>query len=126
MEKFKLIIVDDEADLLELCTDIFEMEGHEAIGFTCPSEALAFIESGNSYDAIVSDATMPNISGLEFLEKIKTLPNYTEKPFILSTGRIDFDEAELNKLGVTKIIMKPFDISAVVGDIVGLIKAYKA
>jgi len=125
MDIMKIIIVDDEADLIELCTDIFEMEGHQAVGFTSPLKALEYIRAGNDFDAIVSDSTMPELTGLEFLEKVKELTVGNERPFFLSTGRIDFKESELLKVGVTKVIIKPFDISQVVVEIVDLIKKNK-
>jgi PAS domain S-box-containing protein len=76
--------VDDERSLLEIAKEFLELEGGFRVDTAIsPAEGLAALSRG-SYDAIVSDYLMPEMDGIEFLKKIRTL--YGDIPFILFTG----------------------------------------
>ncbi len=58
---------------------------------------------------------MPEMSGLEFLAKSKTLCANKKFPvFIFSTGAVDVDEADVKLKGASAIIIKPFDIDELI------------
>lgn len=115
--QIKLLIVDDEEDLLELCTDAFEMEGHEVMGTVSPAEALELLKK-HQFNAIISDARMPEMSGQEFLRRAYEIMGERLPAFFISTGAIDIDEAEMKKIGMTALIPKPFDIEEMVAQVV--------
>lgn len=106
----KILLVDDEPDLLELCTDTFEMEGYQVIPFTCVLKAIEYLKS-NEVNLVVSDSLMPEMNGVEFFEEIQFIGHMRGKPFVLSTGQIDLDDKALLGIGISKILIKPFDIS---------------
>ena len=85
MTIIKLLLVDDQEELLDI-TRIFLEKGGDIIVDTSTS-ALSAIEmlKDNKYDAIVSDYEMPQMDGIDFLRTIKRLG--LEKPFIIFTGR---------------------------------------
>ena len=124
MNKFKVVIIDDEMDLLDLCSEVFSSEGCEVVSFACPLKALAFLEQ-NDVDAIISDSIMPNMTGLELFEKFLNLAIESDRvmpPFFLSTGQVDLDERSLCQRGLAKVILKPFDIYEMADDVIAHIK----
>ena len=75
-------------------------------------EALQILESenGNKFDLIITDLTMPGISGEKLLRKINNI--FPQIPIILSSGYSQsHDIDELKVLGVKEILMKPYSIS---------------
>ncbi|HSY65359.1 MAG TPA: response regulator, partial [Terriglobales bacterium] len=70
--RIRLLIVDDEQSIRRLCMTV-----GEALGFTCMEAnsgetALTLLEEQPAH-MILTDMVMPNMSGLEFLEKVKKL-----------------------------------------------------
>ncbi|MBN1195263.1 MAG: PAS domain S-box protein [Methanomicrobiaceae archaeon] len=81
----RLLYIDDEPALLEICKLFLEKAGDFSVD-TAPSamEGLSMIESG-LYDAVISDYQMPDIDGIELLKRIRAAGNTI--PFIIFTGR---------------------------------------
>lgn len=106
----EIIIIDDEQDLLELSVDAFALEGISAKGFSDPVLALEYLQTNRAV-AIISDANMPRVTGLQLFQKLKEMRAEDELEFFfLCTGQIDLDEEELLTIGITKVIQKPYDI----------------
>ncbi len=81
----RVLYVDDEPGLLNIGKLFLEREGAFAVDIRrSVSEALELLNTEH-YDTIISDYQMPDIDGIEFLKKLKTLGNTT--PFIIFTGK---------------------------------------
>ncbi len=84
--EFKALVIDDNREVLEL-TKVYldrEVDPLELETTDSPREALEKLENDN-YDAVISDYWMPEIDGLELLEKVRE--NGKDTPFILFTGK---------------------------------------
>jgi PAS domain S-box-containing protein len=82
---YRILYVDDEPALLEIGKLFLEQSGQFSVDIVSSAPAaLAFLKT-KTYDAIISDYQMPEMDGIEFLEKIRTSGNTI--PFILFTGR---------------------------------------
>jgi CheY-like chemotaxis protein len=102
-----VLYVDDEEALVFLVSRVLQRAGHKVSGFTAPSEALdAFKLHPDSFDLIVSDMSMPGMSGLELARKVLTIrPNI---PFIITTGFVRAEDYQAAKdAGVRQLILKP-------------------
>lgn len=66
----RILLVDDEADVISLFKMILEMNGFEVDSYTDPLEALSNFKA-NSYDLALLDIRMPNLNGFELYKKIK-------------------------------------------------------
>jgi len=76
MEKIKILWADDEIDLLKPQMMFLERKGYEIITVTNGHDALEECESDNEIDVVFLDESMPGLTGLETLSKIKqTKPN---------------------------------------------------
>ncbi|NRB47543.1 MAG: PglZ domain-containing protein [Saprospiraceae bacterium] len=76
MDKINILWADDEIDLLKPQLLFLEKKGYEVITVTNGYDAIEEIEENNSIDVVFLDESMPGITGLETLSKIKDLlPN---------------------------------------------------
>lgn len=104
----KLLLVDDNQELLELIKDFLVVEKYEVKTARSGGAALRFLSNEN-FDLVVSDIEMPGISGLELLKRIKTTIN-SDIPVILITGHLSNENvSEAIRLGVSDFVGKPFD-----------------
>jgi len=104
--RIRLLIVDDEQSIRRLCMTV-----GEALGFTCMEAnsgdtALALLEEQPAH-MILTDMVMPNMSGLEFLEKVKKLLPRSEIAVMTGHGSIE-TAVQAMKLGAYDYISKPF------------------
>lgn len=104
----KVLLVDDEQDLLDAMAERMRVRGMEVSTTTSAWDALQKTEEG-VYDAIVIDLMMPEMNGLEVLKAIKQ-----KKPdlqVILLTGLATVEKSlEAIKLGAMDLMEKPPDL----------------
>lgn len=107
MDAFKkILIVDDEADIVEIISDALSSE--DCIVFTATSGNRAKqVLQGNKVDVIVSDIRMKDGDGIELLHYV--LDMVEPRPsFYFISGFTDHSVAELNNMGAKALIRKPF------------------
>jgi PAS domain S-box-containing protein len=85
-DEIHILHVDDEPDVASLAAEFLEREDNSFAVETAtgPEDALAELEE-QQFDCIVSDYEMPELDGIEFLEKVRSM--YPDLPFILHTGK---------------------------------------
>ncbi len=114
MSSLRILIVDDEYDILEICKDAFGYEGHDVVTMLDPEKALKEIKS-RDFDVVISDEKMPTLTGTElFYLMRKILPKDRFPSFFLSTGDFGIDIKHLKEEGMTDILIKPYDIDMLV------------
>jgi two-component system, NtrC family, response regulator AtoC len=104
--RIRLLVVDDEQSIRKLCMTV-----GEALGFICleadsGESALALLEE-QPVHMILSDMVMPQMSGLEFLERAKKLLPRTEVALMTGHGSIE-TAVQSMRLGAYDYITKPF------------------
>ncbi|WP_372653728.1 response regulator [Halobacteriovorax sp.] len=88
----KILLIDDETSLLDLLGDFVEDMGHDVELFSNPILALESVENSKSdYKMIITDHTMPELSGLSLISKVREFDK--DIPCILTSGTA-FDEIE--------------------------------
>jgi len=112
MDKQKILLVDDEKDILELFGEALEQEGYSVATAGNGNEGIERFK-GDIFDIVLSDLNMPGISGLGFLKEIKRLDS--KVPFIIITayGSIETTIKAL-KDGAFDYITKPVDMEEIV------------
>ena len=101
----KVLLVDDEKEILEACKQTFELEGYHVTTFQSGHELLPILTS-DWPGVIISDVRMPDIDGLTLLEKIRG--KAPETPVILLTGHGDVPMAiEAIRAGAYDFLEKP-------------------
>jgi CheY-like chemotaxis protein len=95
-----LLFVDDDVDLVELLTVGLETLGYRVTAFAEPERALAeFRSTPGVFDAVVSDLSMPRISGLSLARQVlEVRPGI---PVVLMSGYVrEEDEATAREIGI--------------------------
>jgi DNA-binding NtrC family response regulator len=105
-----ILIVDDDAAVRDLLYDLFSDE-HLCHAASTAEQALDFIRE-QSYDMVLTDISMPGLSGLELLGMLHQAQPDT--PVIVISGIGDRAHAEgLIRLGAFDYILKPFRLETV-------------
>jgi len=105
-----ILIVDDDAAVRDLLYELFADE-HLCHAAATAEQALAFIRE-QSYDVVLTDISMPGLSGLELLSGLRQTQPFT--PVIVISGIDDRTHAEgLTRLGAYDYILKPFQLEVV-------------
>jgi two-component system, cell cycle sensor histidine kinase and response regulator CckA len=99
--------VDDERDIRETCRLMLEQLGYRVTMCEDPLQALALIQENPArFDLVLSDQTMPTMTGSELLGQI--LQIRPELPVILCTGFSEqLTEERAQQLGARMLLMKP-------------------
>jgi DNA-binding NtrC family response regulator len=77
----KILLVDDEADIVSIFKMILEMNNFEVDGYTNPLSALSNFKP-NEFGLLILDIRMPVMNGFELFKKIKEIDNKAEACFI--------------------------------------------
>jgi len=103
-----ILILDDDVDFNSLLTDIFTQAEYEVFSEQDPKRALEIFQQ-EAFDLVVTDQKMPNLSGAEFMRKIKSIRS--EVPVIMVSGYLDNDTIrDLIKEGVGGVFLKPLNV----------------
>lgn len=106
----KIIVVDDDPDLLLVVSTFLEKEGFEVVCFESGEECLEKLEK-NKPDLILMDLMMPGLDGWETTEKIKSNPATKDIPVVMLTVKGERED-KLKSFHETKCdgyIVKPVD-----------------
>jgi signal transduction histidine kinase/ActR/RegA family two-component response regulator len=110
----RLLLVDDEPMIVAAMLRLLEHRGYTVEGHTDPREALeSFRDAPTRFDAVITDMTMPGISGLELASRVSELrPGI---PVVACSGYHDgFHGEDLRTSGITRTLVKPMVISDLV------------
>jgi len=111
INKAKILVVDDEEDLLDLIKMILKGSLYEVHTTSSGRIALEKLQEEN-YAVFILDIIMPEISGHELALKIKQIPKYKDTPIVFITGYMDEVEDIFEKYdtyGPVDYMMKPLD-----------------
>ncbi len=107
-----ILFVDDETTLAEMAGHMLEKLGYTVKIMSNSSDALdLFSRSPDAFDLMVTDQTMPDLSGMELARKVLELR--PKLPVILCTGySSSVDGSEVKEIGIKQFIMKPLSMNA--------------
>ncbi|MDD5432124.1 MAG: response regulator [Candidatus Omnitrophica bacterium] len=122
MDKKRILVVDDESQLVELIQMRLEANGFEVITAYNGQEALDKARQEKP-DLIILDLMLPKIDGYKVCRMLKFDEKYKNIPVILFTARAQEDDIILGqKVGGDAYITKPFDPDALLAKIKELLK----
>ncbi|MCR5743929.1 MAG: response regulator transcription factor [Lachnospiraceae bacterium] len=116
----KLLYAEDELALSMAVAEILKMEGFQVDAVYDGRSALEHLRS-NSYDGVVMDIMMPEMSGMEVLKAIREDGNFT--PVLLLTAKTQVED-RINglELGADDYLAKPFDMGELVARIKSMLR----
>ncbi len=111
-EKIRILIVDDEANMRKILSLALKKHGYEVQTAESGGRALELMK-GFDPQMIISDIKMDNMTGIEFIRKLRT--NFSSVPvcFMTAYGSIA-NAVEAMKLGAVDYIGKPFEIATLI------------
>jgi len=103
----RVLVVDDEEPIVRLEQKLLEKIGCQVTALTSSTEALALFEADpGRFDAVITDQTMPHLTGLELATRVLAIR--PDMPVTLITGYSDLVDAErAKKAGVREFLLKP-------------------
>lgn len=105
-----ILVVDDEETIRDTLYEVLS-EQHDCQTADSAEKALARLEV-ESYDVVLTDISMPGLSGLELLGHVRQ--KYPDTPVIIISGISDQEHARgLIRLGAFEFLLKPFRIEVV-------------
>ncbi|MBE2216442.1 MAG: PAS domain S-box protein [Opitutaceae bacterium] len=109
----RVLLVDDETALVRLGSAMLRTLGYEPVAFADPVRALeAFEVEPGSFEAVITDYTMPGLDGLRLAARVRELRE--DVPIIIASGYAGPAEiAAVEKLGGACFMPKPFGLDAV-------------
>ena len=118
----RILLVDDEEALVFVGQIMLEQLGYEVVPSTSSIEALeAFRAMPQRFDLVITDQTMPNMTGEEFVQKLQRIR--PDIPIILCTGFSHvMNAAKAQAMGIDAFLMKPVaprDLAVTIQQVLG-------
>jgi putative two-component system response regulator len=105
-ERGVILVVDDDPAVLELTRRILSGFGYLVLAYGKPKDAMARLRE-NGVSAVLTDIMMPEVTGIQFLEKIRSFNS--EIPVIMMTAYADLDVSiDAIRKGAFDFLLKPF------------------
>lgn len=106
--KEKILVVDDEKDILELIDFNLSKNGYRVRTVTSGEEALDLIKE-NDYDLIILDLMLPGVDGFDITKIIKADKHKANIPIVMVTAKADeADKVAGLEIGADHYVTKPF------------------
>ncbi len=120
-----VLAIDDESLITNYLSDLLNDEGYKVITYNNSVKGLNYFKQNNhKIDIIITDQTMPGLTGLELSKNI--LHSGYEVPIILCTGYSDFEYVAINtEYGIDVFLNKPFDNDLLLQHVSQLLNKYQ-
>jgi CheY-like chemotaxis protein len=108
----RILVIDDELEIAEVVKDALATEGHKVETALTGTEGVR-LAAKIRYDLVFTDLGMPDMSGWEVAERIKS--ERPDVPVVLVTGwGASLDQAEVERAGISAVVHKPFEIDELI------------
>lgn len=123
--KDKILVVDDEKQIMEYICSSLRRDGFEVVGTTDAEKALEMVDEEKP-DLIISDLKMPFMDGVELCWMIRQNSSVPMVPFVFLTG-YDDEDLQINgfRAGADAYLLKPIQRSKLLTVVSSLIRRYR-
>jgi CheY-like chemotaxis protein len=111
LHNVRVLVVDDDADSLEVLREVLEVAGAQVTTATSANNALEAIDAGDgAFELIISDIGMPEVDGYSFIHRVRSSESGARVPAIALTAYARANDAALAKrAGYQEHLVKPVD-----------------
>lgn len=112
LDKLAILVVDDSEDTSEMLSQLLKVTGATVTSAASGQQALRIIAE-KEFDVVLSDISMPEMDGFEFLRRLRQLPGRGDVPVLALTGYGRPEDIErAQREGFFSHVTKPFDVHA--------------
>lgn len=119
---YKILIIDDEADIVELLVDGFEFADFQVESASSGSDGIEILKQ-QSFDVVLSDYKMPNGDGKKVYEFIQSQDH--NLIFVLLSGNVNLREIGIFEDKSVLFFSKPFNVDEIIEKVTNLLKSQK-
>ncbi|HEX4131225.1 MAG TPA: response regulator [Pirellulales bacterium] len=113
--KRKVLVVDDDKDLVELITDVLEKDGRFEVRVANNGFDAGMMVKEYHPDLIVLDIMLPDINGKEVCQRVRSDSTMEEVKIICISGMVEEDKiADLKAVGANEFLHKPFEVEQLI------------
>ena len=121
--RIRILLVDDEEDLVDFLSHRLLKQGFTIAATNSGAEAIASVER-QRFDVAIVDLKMPEMDGIEFLQRIKAIQPFLE--VIMLTGHGSHDSAlEAGRQDAFRYLLKPYEFDQLLEQIAEAFEARK-
>ncbi|MFC1591736.1 response regulator [Thermodesulfobacteriota bacterium] len=103
----KVLIVEDDPNMLNFYARAIESLGHVALRSSNGRRALAVLEDNSDIAFVITDVMMPEMDGRQFVQAVRSNDRYDDVPILIVSGAIRArDISELLEIGATYFMPK--------------------
>ena len=126
-----ILLVDDEDDILNLFCDCLQAAGYNTVVFDNPIEALNYLNQDEKIitkcSLVITDYRMPQMSGIDFIKKIRKKDTNCKVRIILISAFVKTDlilnNSKITSLNIDKILEKPIRLETLKDEVQKLVSS---
>jgi len=104
-----ILVAEDEPHIRRILVTMLEAADYEVVPTSDGAAAIACLETDRSIDLVVTDLMMPKASGLDILDRLRSLEHRSGLPVVVLTAKgQDVDREAAFSLGAHDFLTKPF------------------
>jgi DNA-binding response OmpR family regulator len=121
--KKKILIVDDDAEIIEMMVDVLVRDGRFDVRSAASGYEGGIMTEQFRPDLIILDYMLPDVNGNIVCKTIKRNPDFAEIKIIIVSGVVNEEEIEdLKQAGAEEFIKKPFNIAQLIDKITSILQ----
>jgi two-component system, OmpR family, response regulator len=118
----KILVVDDDPEIVELFVDVLERDGRFEVKTAMSGYDAGMMTQEFNPDLIILDYKLPDVNGNIVCKTLRANPNFEQTKIIIVSGVVNPEEiGELMKAGADDFVKKPFNIEKLIERITQLI-----
>jgi len=106
--RYTVLIVDDEPPVRKALRRVLRYEPYNVVDMGNPLEALDYVQR-HPVDLVISDHTMPHMTGLDLLRRIRLLKPSTVRILLTGNATLELAVKAINDGGIFRFVTKPWD-----------------
>lgn len=116
-----VVVVDDDAAILEALKTLLNLKGYSAHAFTSPAAALGFCHTTPA-DLVITDLNMPGTDGLTFIRTLRRVPK-CQKVAVMIYSSVPVQQVigKVKELKISAYVQKPCDFRTILEKILTLV-----
>ena len=113
--KSKVLVVDDDPEIVELFVDVLERDGRFEVKTAATGYDAGMLTQEFNPDLIILDYMLPDVNGNVVCQTIRSKPEFQQTKIIIVSGVVNQDEInDLLKAGADEFVKKPFNIEKII------------